>query len=122
MSVELIHKLHYNYVSIFVFLDGPNHLLMKGNPILSKSVAFSLEAIKLYKSLIESREYVLSKQFFRSVTNIGANVNEASAAMSYKDFAYKMSIASKEARESLYWLELIEAGKFTNYNLIKLKN
>ena len=74
---------------------------MKESPIFSKSFAFSIKAIELYKSLIELREYDLARQFFKSATSICANVNEASAAFSYNDFAYKMSIASKEARESL---------------------
>jgi four helix bundle protein len=90
---------------------------MKENPILFKSFAFSLQAIKLYKSLISSKEYDLAKQFFKSSTSICANVNEATAAISYKDFTSKMSIASKEARESLYWLKIIEAGRFTSENI-----
>ena len=53
-------------------------------------------------------EYVLSKQLLRSATSIGANVEEATAAISKKDFAAKMSIASKEARETRYWLRLID--------------
>ena len=94
---------------------------MKENPILSKSFAFSLDSINLYKTLINTREFDLARQFFRSSTSICANVNEASAAFSYKDFTHKMSIASKEARESLYWIELIEAGGFTENDLTQLK-
>ena len=94
---------------------------MKDNPILSKTFSFSISAIRLYKSLIVSKEYDLARQFFKSATSICANVNEASAAISYKDFASKMSIASKEARESLYWLKIIEVGNFVNENLDDLK-
>ena len=43
----------------------------------------------------------------RSGTSIGANVEDASAAQSKKDFVSKMSIASKEARETNYWLRLL---------------
>ena len=43
----------------------------------------------------------------RSGTSIGANVEEATAALSKKDFVYKMAIASKEARETHYWLRLL---------------
>ena len=65
----------------------------------------------------------MSKQFFRSATSIGANVEEASAGFSKKDFAAKMSIASKEARETLYWIKLNEAGEFAeNYDFLLLKN
>jgi len=50
---------------------------------------------------------VLSKQLLRSGTSIGANVNEAQVAQSTADFVSKMSIASKEARETKYWLDLL---------------
>jgi four helix bundle protein len=44
---------------------------------------------------------------FRSGTSIGANVEEAQAAQSKRDFISKMSIAAKEARETRYWLRLL---------------
>ena len=94
---------------------------MKENLVKEKSYAFALMAIELYKLLLSKNEYVLSKQFLRSVTSIGANVEEALAGYSKKDFAAKMSIASKEARETLYWLKLIEAGKFVEYDFTVLK-
>ena len=94
---------------------------MKENIILNKSKQFAINSISLYKDLLLKKEYVLSKQFFRSATSIGANVNEATAGYSKKDFAAKMSIASKEARESLYWIEIIESMGFTNLNCNELK-
>ena len=73
------------------------------NIILNKSFAFSVRIVNLYKYLCsEKKEYVLSKQLLRSGTSIGANVNEAQAAQSKNDFISKMSIASKEARETKY--------------------
>ena len=57
------------------------------NIIVVKSKAFALRSIKLYKYLIEEkREYVLSKQFLRSATSIGANVREAIRGQSDADF------------------------------------
>ena len=50
----------------------------------------------------------MSKQLLRSGTSIGANVEEAQAAQSRRDFISKMSIASKEARESKYWIRLLQ--------------
>ncbi|MBW6441250.1 four helix bundle protein, partial [Patescibacteria group bacterium] len=47
------------------------------------------------------------KQILRSGTSIGANVEEAIGAQSKKDFLNKMSIAYKEARETDYWLRLM---------------
>ena len=66
--------------------------------------------IRLYKELIKRNEYILSKQLLRSGTSIGANIEEATAAISRKDFIHKLSIASKEARESRYWLKLLKQG------------
>ena len=72
--------------------------------------------IALYKKLIESHEYVLSKQVLRSGTSVGANIEEAIAAQSRKDFIAKMSIASKEARETKYWIRLLERSEFVKYD------
>src|SRR4051812_27916283 len=79
--------------------------------ILDLSFNFSLKIIDLYKELIRRNEYVLSKQLLRSATSIGANVEEANAAQTKRDFITKMSIASKEARETRYWLRLLERSK-----------
>jgi four helix bundle protein len=68
---------------------------------------FALDIIRLYRMLISENEYVLSKQLLRSATSIGANVNEAQAGQSRKDFISKMAVASKEARETEYWLWLL---------------
>lgn len=82
--------------------------MAQDNVVLSKSFDFSIRIIKLYQHLSKQhKEYVLSKQLLRSGTSIGANINEAQAGQSKADFAAKMSIASKEARETKYWLDLL---------------
>ena len=60
----------------------------------------------------QHKEFVSSKQLLRSGTSIGANVNEAQAAPSKADFIAKMSIASKEARETHYWIKLLIATDY----------
>jgi four helix bundle protein len=87
----------------------------KDNVILNKSFDFALEIIELYKILKSKNEFVISKQLLRSGTSIGANVEEATAAQTKKDFATKMSIASKEARETRYWLRLLNKSKLVEY-------
>src|SRR5690606_20786196 len=82
-----------------------------------KSFTFSLLIIQLYKRLLEEKEFVLSKQLLRAATSIGANVVEAEAAQSRKDFISKMCIASKEARETKYWLDLLQQSKIINIDL-----
>ncbi|HOS83363.1 MAG TPA: four helix bundle protein [Bacteroidales bacterium] len=89
---------------------------MKDNIIKDKSFAFALKVIALYSQLQENKEFVISKQLLRCSTSIGANINEAIAAESRADFAHKMSIACKEARESLYWLELLHASNLKDFD------
>ena len=81
--------------------------MRKQNIIKEKSYKFSLDILFLYKKMLEQNEFILSKQIVRSGTSIGANVEEATAAQSRKDFISKMSISSKEARETNYWLRLL---------------
>src|SRR5436305_3518929 len=86
------------------------------NKILSLTFDFSLEIINLYKLLIRHNEYVMSKQLLRSATSIGANVEEANAAQTKKEFIQRMSIASKEARETKYWLRLLHKSQIVKYD------
>jgi len=65
------------------------------NLIVERSFDFSLQIIKLYKELVRQHEYVISKQVLRSGTSIGANVQEAQAVQSGKDFIAKVSIGSR---------------------------
>lgn len=83
----------------------------------AKSFAFALKIMGLHKKMTAQNEFVISKQLLRSGTSIGANVQEALAAQSRKDFLHKMSIASKEARESMYWLELLHASGWLKHEL-----
>lgn len=77
--------------------------------ILERTVDYSLRIVKLYRELEkDSAGRVLGKQLLRSGTAIGANVHEAQGGQSKADFIAKISIAHKEARESAYWLRLIQ--------------
>ena len=80
--------------------------------ITARAYAFALNIIRLYKTLVAEREYVLSKQILRSGTSIGANANEAISAQSKRDFVHKLSISLKEARETLYWLRLLKDSEY----------
>ena len=86
---------------------------MKQNPIKNNSFAFALRVVKLAKFLdVSQREFVLSRQVLRSGTSIGALVREAEHAESKADFIHKMSIALKEANETLYWQDLLHQGGY----------
>jgi four helix bundle protein len=86
---------------------------MKESIIRNKSFEFSLKIIQLYKKLLNEKEFVISKQLLKSGTSIGANIEEALAGQSKKDFIAKMSISSKEARETKYWLKLLKESELT---------
>lgn len=89
---------------------------MKENLIQEMAFKFALDIVKLYSLLRQSNEHVLANQLLRSGTSIWANVEEAIAWQTKKDFISKMSIASKEARESRYWLRLLSESKITTIN------
>lgn len=105
-----------------------------GDAIQEKCLAFGDRIIKLNDYLLEQaskREEVRSKkeksgripiqllsvanlcnQLLRSGTSIGANNAEACNAISKADFKSKSFIALKEARESLYWIELLHRNNY----------
>lgn len=91
---------------------------MKQSLIKEKSYAFALQIMRLYKTLLKQHEYIVSKQLLRSGTSIGANVEEALAGQSRADFISKMSIASKEARETNYWLRLLRDSGTLNKSAV----
>ena len=72
-----------------------------------KSYDFAVQIIFFCTKLKKLKQYEIASQLLRSGTSIGANIEEALAGSSRKDFFAKMCIASKEARETNYWLRLI---------------
>ncbi|WP_353084416.1 four helix bundle protein [Flavobacterium sp.] len=86
---------------------------MSESIIKVKSFELAISGVNFYKYLVtEKKEFVMSKQFLRSITSVGANVREAVNAQSKLDFIHKLAIAQKECDESLYWLELLNATKY----------
>jgi len=87
----------------------------KGMNVLDLTYDFSCRIVRLYQFLtVESdrKDYVLSKQLYRSGTSIGANVREARHAQSDADYLSKYSIALKEADETEYWICLLYDNGF----------
>jgi four helix bundle protein len=87
---------------------------LKENIVQTKSFDFALRIIGLYKRLKAEKEFVLSKQILRSGTSVGANIEEGISAQSAKDFLSKMNISLKEARETRYWLKLLDKSKIVD--------
>ena len=81
------------------------------------SYDFGCRITRLFQFLTEDteyKEYVISKQIYRSGTSVGANVRESKHAQSDADFLSKMSIAYKEADETDYWLNLLYDNGYLN--------
>jgi four helix bundle protein len=90
---------------------------MRSNTILIKSFNFALRIIRLPRKLQQQREFAISNQLLRAGTSIGAQVEEAQAGQSRRDFVAKMAIASKEARETRYWLRLLEKSEIVDVDV-----
>ena len=74
----------------------PAYKIVKGKRVYEKAIPVHMQSVA-----------VLCNQLLRSGTSIGANNAEACNAVSKADFKSKSFIALKEARESLYWIELL---------------
>lgn len=79
----------------------PAYKVVKGKRVYEKSVPVYLQSVSN-----------LCNQLLRSGTSIGANNAEATNAVSKTDYRAKSFIALKEARESLYWIELLHRNKY----------
>jgi four helix bundle protein len=93
---------------------------MKENVIKTKSFTFAVEIANVSRRLVEQKEFVLSRQLLRSGTSIGANVKESMFASSRRDFAYRMTISLRECSETLFWLELLHASNYLEYQEFKI--
>lgn len=82
---------------------------INNSPIRIKSFQFAVDIVHFTDKLKENRDFELASQLLRSGTSIGANTREAQRGVSKKDFKNKFGIALKEADETKYWLEILEA-------------
>jgi four helix bundle protein len=74
-----------------------------------RTLEFAKNVITFTKVLprtVANRELV--KQLVRSCGSVGANYIEANESLSKKDFVMRIKICRKEAKESAYWLKLVE--------------
>ena len=76
---------------------------------LDRLLKFSVSVVNLSNQLPKTPAgFAIASQFIRSGTSIGANVEEAQDASSAKDFIQRLSIALREARETNYWLKIMQ--------------
>lgn len=87
------------------------------NIIVEKSYKFAIRIVKMYQHLTsEKKEFILSKQILRSGTSIGANIEEAEGSISRKEFIAKSQIAYEEAKETRYWIRLLNDTDYIDQN------
>jgi len=85
--------------------------------------SFAVNVIQSVRKLPKSKEYsVITYQIVKSASSIGANYEEAQAAVSRPDFANKIGICLKETRETHYWIRLIIATLEQNADWVPLEN
>jgi four helix bundle protein len=80
----------------------------KDNIIVKLTFQFALDIMSFSEKLRDQRRFAFADQLLRSGCSVGANVKEAQSAESKADFIHKLKIASKEAEETEYWLELCQ--------------
>jgi four helix bundle protein len=83
----------------------------ENNAIVKMTFQFALDIMNFSEILRNERRFAFADQVLRSGCSIGANVKEAQSAESKADFVHKLKIASKEAEETEYWLELCQFDK-----------
>jgi len=96
--------------------------------IRDRAKKFAIRIVRLIKKFpkdVAGQE--LGRQLIRSGTSVGANLEEADAASSRKDFFHRISISCREAKESRYWLEIIVDSDTLNHQdnikeAVSLKN
>jgi four helix bundle protein len=77
--------------------------------LLDRTFDFGVNTLKFLKKLPDDFIYRIPKgQVARSSISIGANYEETQGAVSKRDFSNKVGISYKEARESLYWLRILQ--------------
>lgn len=79
-----------------------------------KVTAFTVRVVNATQYLKDRKAHSLADQFFRSGTSIGANCSEAVFAASKADYLNKLTIALKEANETLHWIEVMKVAKLIN--------
>ncbi len=90
-----------------------------------RTLNYSVDAVNVFRALQDQPDragWTIGRQYLRSATSVGANVAEAQSAETRADFVHKYSIALKEARESLYWLRVMDrSGLLRSEDLGHLK-
>lgn len=89
---------------------------------LERLLKFAVRTIKLASKLPKTPAGVaIASQLIKAGTSIGANTEEAQDASSIRDFIQKLGIALREAKETRYWLKVIQEAKLLPYDEVKIE-
>ena len=86
--------------------------------IKQRTFEFSVRIVKLARALPKDVIFNIGSQLLRSGTSIGANVEEAQNCGTRKEFIHTLTISLKEARETEYWLRIINEVKLADQDLV----
>ncbi|MBU1130626.1 four helix bundle protein [Patescibacteria group bacterium] len=76
-----------------------------------RTLTFATNVIDMINRISNNIQNIeIKKQLIRSATSIGANYREANEALGKKDFVYRLKISRKEAKETIYWLNLLNSN------------
>ena len=93
------------------------------NGLQTRLLEFSKEIVLFTKSVqLSTINRPIIIQLIRSATSVGANYTEAQSGFSKKDFRAKVSIAKKEAEETVYWCDVLEADLGKTERLSQIRN
>lgn len=95
----------------------PRARLRIGSNIAQRLIVFASDVLRVAQAMpkdVASKHITL--QLIRSATSVGANYEEGRAAESRADFIHKLGIATKELREAIYWLDLIDEAQLLPLN------
>jgi four helix bundle protein len=96
-------------------------VIVKNNDLLKRTFDFGVNCLKFLRKLPNDPESKLIRfQLGKSSTSLGANYEESQAGSSRADFKNKVKIALREARETYYWLKILE--ELDGYNSEEFKN
>src|SRR3989344_4170563 len=100
----------------------PENTKNKPYDLEERTFQFAKKAFKYFKNLSRNSVNIeVGRQGIRSSGSIGANFIEANEAFSRKDFAMRVKISRKEAKETIYWLRLSEPSEEQEQDRILLQ-
>jgi four helix bundle protein len=102
---------------VFVLVKIPMHKVCESGNIVAWKNLSCKTLLFGFQELEQVKLQTIARQLIRCGTAVGALTAEASEAESADDFIHKMKIALKEAKESMYWLDIVK-GKVSSHQVL----